>query len=191
MMPELKCPKCQKLLAPESIPGDGAVTCPWCRGKIHIHIFPAFFRDFEKGQLPEKIVVDSEAVCFFHLEKSAVTSCSKCGVFLCKLCELDIGGKLLCPKCFEAGKKEIATFTKEAFLYDELFYFLSLIGLLTCYFSWLILPISFIGSIYCWKKIKTPYARRKWRFVAAMIISVLGLGLIGFLIVATVSGLIK
>src|SRR5262249_43696258 len=47
---------------------------------------------------------EGEAVCFFHPEKRAATSCERCGRFLCALCDVPFGGKHLCPTCLDASK---------------------------------------------------------------------------------------
>ena len=37
--------------------------------------------------------------CAYHLESPAFNTCSRCGVWLCDSCAVDIDGKLVCKKC--------------------------------------------------------------------------------------------
>ena len=39
--------------------------------------------------------------CAQHAGNAAVANCSRCGVFMCALCEVRIDGRELCPACFD------------------------------------------------------------------------------------------
>jgi hypothetical protein len=43
---------------------------------------------------------DAASACPAHKGNAAVTSCERCGVFLCALCRIDVEGQVLCPACF-------------------------------------------------------------------------------------------
>lgn len=39
--------------------------------------------------------------CARHTGNAAVANCTRCGVFMCTLCKIDIDGQQLCPGCFD------------------------------------------------------------------------------------------
>ncbi len=39
--------------------------------------------------------------CALHAGNAAVANCSRCGVFMCALCRVEIDGRELCPVCFD------------------------------------------------------------------------------------------
>ncbi len=185
------CPKCSKTVSIEY--GDERLVesyCPSCSCKFEMLPAPAAGKALKEGRSPDKVERDDESSCFFHPDKKAVSHCSTCGAFLCSLCEIAAENKLLCPNCFNSAKKEISSFSSEAFLYDELFLLLSLIGILTCHFGLILSPIAIIGSIYFWNRIKTPYPRRRWRFVLAIALSSFQL-LVWALVIASVLGVVS
>lgn len=52
------------------------------------------------------LVDPSDASCFFHAGKKAAVACETCGRFLCSLCDLEFGGRHICPPCLAAGRKK-------------------------------------------------------------------------------------
>jgi hypothetical protein len=102
-VPPLSCPKCKKWLPEDIATGRSDVVCPSCRARFEAEVFPAQSRSLTATGIGERIVVDGESSCFFHPEKQAVVPCDSCGRFLCALCDLDMGGKHLCPACLESG----------------------------------------------------------------------------------------
>lgn len=44
--------------------------------------------------------------CARHAGNVAVGNCSRCGVFMCSLCKIDIDGMQLCPSCFDRLSSE-------------------------------------------------------------------------------------
>ena len=58
------------------------------------------------GVLPEAILTEGEAACFYHANKKAVVPCDQCGRFLCALCDLEVSDKHVCPVCLEGGGKK-------------------------------------------------------------------------------------
>lgn len=86
--------------------GPGFVLCPHCRTHAEFDAFPALFAGPRLGRPGDPLVDASEASCFFHAEKRAVIACESCGRFLCALCDLEMGGRHICPKCLAAGRKK-------------------------------------------------------------------------------------
>lgn len=102
----LLCSKCRTAL-PETLFNTGQVeSCPKCRSKLQLVVFPAFRTGIQIGRPGETLVDTSEASCFFHAGKRAAVACDSCGRFLCSLCDLEVGGRHVCPNCFSSGRKK-------------------------------------------------------------------------------------
>jgi len=71
--------------------------------------------------------------CFYHPENEVVGFCTSCGNLICKVCAVEIQGKLICRSCLASGKalpslnadKDINT----AFLLELVGGFLGLLGM--------------------------------------------------------------
>src|SRR6185295_6203649 len=44
--------------------------------------------------------------CANHPLNTAVTSCQRCGVFICSLCDMNVGSGSHCPSCFDRLRSE-------------------------------------------------------------------------------------
>lgn len=97
------CPRCSKAIAFDAV-RDGDVICPHCERDFEARVF----------QPPRRIVrvaavdtgVESATPCANHPRNAAVASCERCGIFVCSLCELEIGGSRYCPSCFDRLSQE-------------------------------------------------------------------------------------
>ena len=49
---------------------------------------------------------DGAVPCARHAGNAAMANCSRCGVFMCALCKIDIDQLELCPACFERLSSE-------------------------------------------------------------------------------------
>jgi uncharacterized RDD family membrane protein YckC len=92
----IRCGDCGMPLSP------GETMCPQCQRKVEAAVFPAMLRS-RTGALPEALAADTEASCFFHSHSRAAIPCDDCGRFLCRLCDLEIDGRHICPICFQSG----------------------------------------------------------------------------------------
>lgn len=102
----LKCPKCRTPL-PEAFFNAGRFApCPSCRRAVQCETFPALHAGPRLGRPGDPLVDASEASCFFHAEKRAAVACDSCGRLICSLCDLDMGGRHICPQCFSSGRKK-------------------------------------------------------------------------------------
>src|SRR5262245_9590695 len=96
------CGKCLKPLPAAVLNSAGPAHCPTCRVPLHALVFPALFRPVARGEIGERLVSEGEASCYYHPQKKAVLPCSRCGRFLCALCDVDLNGEHLCPSCLES-----------------------------------------------------------------------------------------
>jgi hypothetical protein len=102
----MTCPHCHSAL-PGTLCNTGApVHCPACDSRIQVEIFPALFNSTGTGPAAEAILEEGISSCFFHEQKKAVVSCGGCGRFLCSLCDLELNGEHLCPRCLHSGAEK-------------------------------------------------------------------------------------
>ena len=131
-MSPLCCDRCRTALPDACFNTPAPVACPGCQAPLLVRVFPAFFHAPTVGRAAETVGSDEDASCFFHPRKKAVVPCGRCGRFLCALCDLDIGGRHLCPACVADGPPLTAVTTasgghmaggelaNERFLYDRM-----------------------------------------------------------------------
>src|SRR6185436_3479825 len=100
------CPKCHGSLPGELCNSSELVRCRACDSAILVEVFPAAFQTPQAGVIAEPVVEEGVASCFYHQQKKAVTHCEACGRFLCSLCDVDFGGRHLCPGCLQTGRKK-------------------------------------------------------------------------------------
>ena len=182
------CSKCGHENAPTNKINDfKLIKCPSCGNKNNVEIFPAILREIAKGEKPE-IALSEEATCFNHPQHIAVSSCDHCGVYMCKLCDIEIEGKHVCSNCLEKPAGKLKTTKAKTFLADELALHLVTVPIIFVYAFFITSPAAVCMSIYYWNKVKTPYPRSKWRFVAAITLGLLEtLGIIA-LIISIITG---
>jgi hypothetical protein len=83
--------------------------------------------------------------CGHHPGNVAADHCTRCGVFMCALCCIEIDGRVLCPACFErlADAGELPSLFSHYRDYGQVQLFLVIVGLLV--FTG---PIAGPASIY-------------------------------------------
>jgi hypothetical protein len=100
-----QCPRCGVSLTPDWI-RSGAITCPFCNRAFEATAF---------SPAPRKQVVTTEVVtvgpeganaCANHTRNAATASCQRCGLFICGLCDMNVGSGSYCPSCFERVRSE-------------------------------------------------------------------------------------
>jgi hypothetical protein len=124
------CPHCRQALAHDQLL-SGAQVCPRCG------------REFEavRFQPPARVTAvptlaagdDEGAACPVHRGNAAITSCGRCGVFLCGLCRIEVEGQVLCPACFSrlSADGELVLAQNRFRDYDGVAWLVVLIGTLT------------------------------------------------------------
>lgn len=172
----IACPKCRLSLNPAAYPLGAFRECSNCGAALQIETFPALGRPIAPGQAGQSIVVESEAGCFYHPSKQAVIHCAACGRFLCSLCDLGLSDGHYCPTCVETGRRKgkFSNLEDERFLYDELALTLAVAGLLTC---GLTAPVSLYYALRHWKKPGGIASRSKATAIAAILLSLLQIGI--------------
>jgi hypothetical protein len=100
-----QCPRCGVTLSGDSF-ATGTMVCSKCGLRFES---AAFDPPQRKRQLVDA-VADAGPIganaCANHARNAAVTSCQRCGLVICSLCNMDIGGGPLCPSCFDRVREE-------------------------------------------------------------------------------------
>jgi hypothetical protein len=171
-MEEVSCTRCHTPVSAGYYNTRDLIPCPSCQAPIRIDVFPAFYRGFQPGKEGETLI-DDQASCFYHPSKKAVLPCDHCGRFLCGLCDVELGGKHLCPACLETGKKKgrIINLDRHRLLYDGTALRLALFPMITVWFTIVTAPIAIYLSIRHWNSPMSVVRRSKVRFILAIAIS--------------------
>lgn len=171
-----ECRKCTSKLPVESINSHRMIPCPSCGNRSLLHVFPILFKPMERPQAPERVVLDSESSCFYHVDKKAVIPCDHCGRFLCSLCDIAIGDRHLCPACMEKGADSVAELptANEYTYYDNVALLLAFFPIVTVIFwfaSLVTAPLALFVVVRYWKKPLSTMPRRRWRYVLAALVA--------------------
>jgi uncharacterized paraquat-inducible protein A len=169
----------------------GAVQCPHCR-----RFFEATpFQPREQRHAVVQVVTETPdgvaAACANHARNAAVTSCSRCGLFICALCEMNAGDATYCPSCFDRVRSE-GTATGVGARYRD---FASM-ALSAAVFGVPCIFFGFPGALAVYWAYKGMQQRRmeglpRWGMVVTMIVGILevaaSVGMIGLMIVGMVT----
>lgn len=144
----LSCYRCNGALAPAAFADGLPHPCPGCGAQTELRLFPALFRPPEAVPAAAAPLTD-ESSCFYHAARRAVVPCDGCGRFLCALCDVDFGGRHLCPSCVtsaQRGDKDQALATKRT-RYDRMALNLALLSILMWPLSVVFGPVALYLSI--------------------------------------------
>ena len=168
------CPSCSAALSADTDFSEWKpVSCPSCKSNIHVEVFPAIRMEPEKGIRAAQVTSD-EATCFRHPDHAAATICDGCGAYMCKLCELPVKDKKFCPDCFNRNPESAVKAERHnVFLYDDALLAGAILPLVTVWGACISAPIVLWFAITKYNQLKTPYHRSRWKFVLAIILSVL------------------
>ena|SRR5687768_3260348 len=94
------CPHCRVPLPAEE-QRTGAIFCAHCWRPFEATAFAAPQRPV--APVAEVVAAGPEGgnACANHAGNAAVTSCQRCGLFICSLCEMNVGTGPYCPSCFD------------------------------------------------------------------------------------------
>jgi hypothetical protein len=148
-------------------------ACPTCGSENMVRAFPAMFA--ERMAAAPEAALTGEAACYDHPGKRAVAACQQCGRFVCQLCSVELGGVICCPSCVAAGAGQAQAAKAEGHrtLYDSIALTLPLISLLMWPLTIATAPAAIVISISKWNQPLSLVRRNRWRFVAAIITSLL------------------
>lgn len=176
-MSVLACTKCSTPLSSRYVNVAEPVGCPGCQAPLRAQVFPAFFREIQRGSAGELAIQEGQATCFYHPQKTAHVPCDACGRFICALCDVELHGEHLCPSCVEAGRRKgkIVTLENKRTLHDSVALSLALLPWIVWPVTIITAPAAIVYSIVMWKKPGSLAPRTKIRFVLAIVFAVLTL----------------
>jgi hypothetical protein len=100
-----QCPRCGAALSEESI-HSGVIICPHCNHRFEGTVF----HPPERNEIvtTEVVTVGPEGAnaCANHARNAATASCQRCGLFICALCDMNVGTGSYCPACFDRMRAE-------------------------------------------------------------------------------------
>lgn len=180
----IPCLKCGVSIPPELFNQTTPLPCPSCGTISYTAVFPAFYGAEVKGKSGENVLTDEESTCFYHPSKRAASVCDGCGKFLCSLCHVELTNGNFCVKCIGSGVKKgkMANLQRARVLYDDIALSVATMGLLMFYFAIITTPTVFYLVIRHWKTPQSIFARRKWKAVFAILVSLVSFSVLAFLI---------
>ncbi len=98
-----QCPSCNAPIEAETLRA-GPQECRYCRTQFEATPFQPRERRHDAVQVVTETPDGVAAACANHSRNAAVTSCSRCGLFICALCDMNVGEGSLCPNCFDRGR---------------------------------------------------------------------------------------
>jgi hypothetical protein len=174
-------------VSPESW-NSGATRCRGCGQALQVAVFPAIERT-RTGALPETVQGDTEASCFYHPSSRAAVPCEECGRFLCRLCELEIGGRHLCPVCFQSGvsSSKLESVETRRTMYDSIAIALATWPVLLFWPALFGAPAALFIVVRRWRAPGSIVPRTRVRYYLAALLAVAELiGIVVLIVLATV-----
>jgi hypothetical protein len=95
-----QCPFCDGPLDPNQL-GSGRALCPSCERTFEATLFHPRDLHHQAVQAVTQTPEGVAAACANHAGNAAVTTCQRCGLFICALCDMNTGAGSYCPSCFE------------------------------------------------------------------------------------------
>jgi uncharacterized paraquat-inducible protein A len=94
------CPRCHARLTADWIQ-SGTIICPDCSKPFEATAFRPPQRRLEVVSVAAALTPEGANACANHARNAAVTNCVRCGLFICALCNMDVGTGPHCPSCFD------------------------------------------------------------------------------------------
>jgi len=175
------CGECSTPVPAESWNRAG-VRCRGCGQTLQVAVFPAI-ELVRSGALPEAIEIETEASCFYHPSSRAAIPCDECGRFLCRLCEIEIDGRHLCPTCFETGvSANKLNVEASRTMYDSIALALATLPTLLTWPVIIGAPAALYVAIRRWRAPGSIVPRTRVRYYLALLFVLVDLGLIGAMV---------
>ena len=83
----------------------GTIICPSCGLTFEANAFNPLQRKLQVVEVAQSGPEGANA-CANHERNTAVTSCQRCGLYICSLCDMNVGTGSYCPSCFDRVRTE-------------------------------------------------------------------------------------
>lgn len=163
----------------------GVADCTLCGAPNQAWLFPSALTS--APLVHPEIALEGEAACYEHSDKRAIGACQRCGRFVCQFCSVEFGSEVLCPSCVAGGSVASAKLNPTLTMFDSIALIMPLAALIIYPFTIAAAPASLVLSLVKWKQPISPVRPNRWRFVMAMIISLIMIGLWIWLIIYLVA----
>ena len=173
---------CHVCLATIPYPASGELVDCRCGVKASALVYPAIFR-LRAGSVGEAIQAEGESECFAHEGKRAVAACDSCGRFVCALCRIEWGSRVLCPTCVNAAEKRTNLLVRSRPLYDTMALAIAVGSALLFTLSLVTAPIAIYLAIRALRAPRSLAPRTMVRAWIALGVALLELGGWGWLMV--------
>lgn len=100
-----QCPHCAAALDLAALRA-ALMECPSCTRAFEATPFQAVDRTHAPVQVVTETPEGVAAACANHARNASVTSCQRCGLFICALCDINVGDGSYCPSCFDRIRNE-------------------------------------------------------------------------------------
>jgi hypothetical protein len=174
------------------MPFAGSVECPNCRRMFEATVFQPVQRRHRNVETLAAMPDGVAGACANHARNAAVTSCKRCGLFICALCDMNVGEGSFCPGCFDRVRADgtlqsVVTRSRD---YAGMARVALVFGLLMS-FGFLGLPFGAVGLYYAIRGLKQ--RRTEGAPVTGMVIAIIvavaemlsTFGLIGLIVMAS------
>jgi hypothetical protein len=148
-----ECPRCADLLGDETR-RTGSIVCPRCGLTFEATVFNPPQRKMKVVEVAQSGPEGANA-CANHERNTAVTSCTRCGLYICSLCDMNVGSGSYCPSCFDRVRTEgsLAATTTRFRDYISMARAAAIAGLFFS-FMFLGLPFGVLAMVYANKGVK-------------------------------------
>jgi hypothetical protein len=136
------CPRCRAYLELDRLP-TGETRCPSCNKTfLSAPFHPPVVR--ERVASLAEAGPDGAVPCALHSGNAAIGNCTRCGVFFCALCRIQVDGQELCPGCFDrlTAEESLSTTRTRMRDYRAMALLLGLFGFLTFCFGLITGPLT-------------------------------------------------
>jgi hypothetical protein len=173
----IACAACSSPVPEELWNRAEEVRCPSCRHNMVALVFPAVAHS-QLGVAPTAIDSETEASCFYHPHSRAAQVCVDCGRFLCNLCDLEVDGRHMCPRCFASHE----TVETRRPMYDTMALALSTLPALLFWPALFGAPWALFIVFRRWNGPSSIVPRTKIRFILAALFALVEISFIAFVI---------
>jgi hypothetical protein len=179
----IACAACSLPVPAEFWNLEEGTRCRGCGHNLRAFVFPAIAQ-VRVGTVPEVLRGETEASCFYHAQSRATVVCEDCGRFLCALCDLEVEGRHICPRCFETGVSahKIQTGEPRRMLYDSIALAISTLPALLFWPALVGAPWTLFIVFRHWNDPGSVVPRTRVRYVLAALIAMAEIGVVIFFI---------
>ena len=169
------CPRCHARLTADWIQ-SGTIICPDCNKPFEATAFRPPQRRLEVVSVAAALTPEGANACANHAHNAAVTNCVRCGLFICALCNMDVGTGPHCPSCFDRLQADDAL-SPAATRYRDYASMARIAMIAGLFFSFLFLGVPFgaVSLFYARKAFKQlrEEGRSKFGLIIVIIFAVL------------------